>query len=254
MDMNKNEATYNYVLRLADNSMILAQRLAEWCSRGPILEEDLAMTNISLDLLGQAENFYNYAAELKGNTVTADQLAFLRSEREYLNNLLVEQPNGDFAFTMMRQLMYSCLAKHWYEGLLISKDEVLASLAAKALKEVKYHLRHSSEWIIRFGNGTEESQQRNAFALTELWRFTEDMFEMNEVDEMLLSEGIVVNLKDIYPMWKAEMTFILEEAGMQIPEVHNTIKGSLQGIHTEHLGHLLCEMQYLQRAHPGAEW
>jgi ring-1,2-phenylacetyl-CoA epoxidase subunit PaaC len=252
--MERNKELYNFVLRLADNSMVLAQRLAEWCSRGPILEEDLALTNVSLDLLGQAENFYNYAAQLGGENKSADDLAFLRSEREYFNSLLVEQPNGDFANTMMKQMLYSSFAKHLFEALLNSKDENLVGLAAKALKEVKYHFRHSSEWVIRFGNGTEESIQRLNLAINELWRFTADMFEMNKADEALIAKGISINLNDIYPLWKAEVSQILEEANLQIPETSENVKGGIKGIHTEHLGHMLCEMQYLQRAHPGANW
>lgn len=252
--MNQKEALYKYILRLADNSMIMAQRLAEWCSRGPILEEDLAITNISLDLLGQAENFYNYASQIIDNSKSADELAFLRSEREYYNNLLVEQPNGDFAFTMMKILLNSCFLKNQYIALLSSKDSTVRSLAEKALKEVKYHYRHSSEWIIRLGNGTEESAVRTNFALNELWRFTDDIFEMNAVDELLINNGIVCNLADIFPQWKAELEVVFKEASLNTPETTNVIKGGINGIHTEYLGHLLCEMQYLQRAFPGAEW
>jgi ring-1,2-phenylacetyl-CoA epoxidase subunit PaaC len=252
--MNTKEALYNFCLRLADNNIVLGQRLAEWCSRGPILEEDLAMTNISLDLFGEAESIYEYATTLINNNSTADHLAFLRSEREYFNNLLVEQPNGDFAQTMMKQVLFSAFAKHLYEALCNSNDETLKGLAAKALKETKYHLRHSSEWIIRFGNGTDESMRRTQFALNELWRYTDDMFVMNEVDEELISMGISVNLNDIQAKWKFTISEIFAEANLQMPETTNIIKGGCKGIHTEHLGHLLCEMQYLQRAHPGATW
>ena len=252
--MNTKEALYNFCLRLADNNIVLGQRLAEWCSRGPILEEDLAMTNISLDLFGEAESMYEYATTLVNNNSTADHLAFLRSEREYFNNLLVEQPNGDFAQTMMKQILFSAFAKHLYEALCNSNDETLKGLAAKALKETKYHLRHSSEWIIRFGNGTEESMRRTQFALNELWRFTDDMFVMNEVDEELISMGISFNLNDIQAKWKFTISEIFAEANLQMPEATNIIKGGSKGVHTEHLGHLLCEMQYLQRAHPGATW
>ena len=235
--MNTKEALYNFCLRLADNNIVLGQRLAEWCSRGPILEEDLAMTNISLDLFGEAESMYEYATTLVNNNSTADHLAFLRSEREYFNNLLVEQPNGDFAQTMMKQVLFSAFAKHLYEALCNSNDETLKGLAAKALKETKYHLRHSSEWIIRFGNGTEESMRRTQFALNELWRFTDDMFVMNEVDEELISMGISFNLNDIQAKWKFTISEIFAEANLQMPEATNIIKGGSKGIHTEHLGH-----------------
>ena len=252
--MNTKEALYNFCLRLADNNIVLGQRLAEWCSRGPILEEDLAMTNISLDLFGEAESMYEYATTLVNNNSTADHLAFLRSEREYFNNLLVEQPNGDFAQTMMKQLLFSAFAKHLYEALCNSNDETLKGLAAKALKETKYHLRHSSEWIIRFGNGTEESMRRTQFALNELWRFTDDMFVMNEVDEELISMGIGVDLNDVKCKWNLTINEIFAACNLQIPDYNNKIIGGCNTIHTEHLGHLLCEMQYLQRAHPGANW
>ncbi len=252
--MTTNEALFNFSLRIADDNLVLAQRLAEWCSRGPILEEDLAITNISLDLLGEAEDFYEYAASLGDEKKSADDLAFLRSEREYFNHLLVEQPNGDFACTMMKQMLYAGYAKHFYEALLNSKDETLGALANKGLKEVKYHFRHSSEWIIRFGKGTEESQLKCNKAIEELWRFTDDLFEMNATDKILMTQGISCSLMEIHPLWKAEISHVLDEAGIAIPEVNNAIKGGINGLHTEHLGQLLCEMQYLQRAHPGAKW
>ncbi len=252
--MNTKDAVFNFCLRLADNNLILGQRLAEWCSRGPILEEDLAMTNISLDLLGQAETLYDYAAQLKGNNTTADDLGFLRSERQYYNNLLTEQPNGDFAFTMMKQFLFSTFAKYLYDALTVSNDETIMGFSAKALKEVKYHYRHSSEWIIRFGNGTQESKQRIQFALNELWPFTQDMFQMNEVDEELITSGISVDLEGIRAKWKFNVEEIFQEANLNVPDSGNEIKGGIYGIHTENLGHILCEMQYLQRSHPGAKW
>lgn len=252
--MNTKDALINYCLRLADNNLILAQRLAEWCSRGPYLEEDLAMTNISLDLFGQAESLYEYAATLKGEGYSPDKFAFLRTEREYFNNLLVEQPNGDFAFTMMKLFFYATFTKYLYEALLESNDETLKGFAAKALKEVKYHFRHSSEWIIRFGRGTNESKRRAQYALTELWRYTGDMFLMNATDDELISTGIAVNLNDINGKWHFAVNEILTQAGLICEPGENTIEGGSNGIHTEHLGHLLTEMQYLQRTNPGASW
>ncbi|MBL0145003.1 MAG: phenylacetate-CoA oxygenase subunit PaaC [Chitinophagaceae bacterium] len=252
-DEHKN-ARYNFCLRLADNNLILAQRLAEWCSKGPILEEDLAITNMSLDLFGQAESFYDYAAAVIESNSSADELAFLRSEREYLNTLMVEQPNGDFAFTMMKQMLFSAYTKLLYESLSKSVDRTLAGLSAKALKEAKYHLRHSSEWVIRLGNGTNESKERVQFALNELWLFVDDMFAMDENDEALITIGVIENTKDIKPKWLMFIKQILEEANLQITSNTNSISGGIKGIHTEHLGHLLCEMQYLQRAYPGAKW
>lgn len=252
--MKTKDALITYCTRIADNSLILGQRLAEWCSRGPILEEDLAMTNISLDLFGQAESMYEYIVSLKGTNECADDIAFLRSEREYVNALIVELPNGDFAYTMVKQFLYASFAKHLFTALANSNDETLKGLSEKALKEVKYHLRHSSEWLIRFGNGTAESKSRAQVALDDIWKYTSDMFEMDEVDNELISTGIAFDLKDIYTQWNFSVSEILKEANLNIPNYEFTIKGGYKGIHTEHLGHILAEMQYLQRAHPGAKW
>ncbi|MGB5031056.1 MAG: 1,2-phenylacetyl-CoA epoxidase subunit PaaC [Saprospiraceae bacterium] len=252
--MEPNKVLYQFVLRLADHNMIMAQRMAEWWSRGPILEEDLALTNISLDLLGQAELFYDYAVELSGVNQCADDLAFLRSERAYLNCLLVEQPNGDYANTMVKLLLFSCFEKHLYTSLLNSTDQRIADLAAKGIKEVRYHYRHSSDWVVRLSLGTEESKQRIKNAMIELWRFVDDMFDMNEIDRDLISSGISVDLNTCYTAWKSDMDQIFNACKIEIPHVDNIVKGGIHGIHTEHLGHILCEMQFLQRAHPGAKW
>lgn len=252
--MNTKEALYNYCLRLGDNNLILGQRLAEWCSKGPILEEDLAMTNLSLDHFGQAEFIYEYAAELNEKNSTADEIAFQRNEREYCNALIVEQPNGDFAFTMVKQMLFSSFAKHLYESLSTSNDKKLSELTARALKEMKYHFRHSSEWIIRLGNGTEESHKRTQQALNELWMFTDDLFEMNQVDRILIEVGISVDLSVLHSKWKDVVGNVLKIANLNIPQRNNMIKGGYNGMHTEHLGHLLCEMQHLQRAYPQAKW
>lgn len=252
--MNKQVALVNYFIRLGDNNLVLGQRLAEWCSNGPILEEDLAMTNISLDHFGQAEFMYETAAELEGKSRTADDIAFRRSERHYFNNLITEIPNGDFAFTMVRQMLYSAFAKFLYESLSESKHETLASLSARALKEVKYHYRHSSEWVIRLGQGTAESKRRTQFALNEIWTFTGNLFEMNETDHVLIAEGISFDLNSIYPKWVFTVNEIIKNAGLEIPQQTYMQKGGIDGMHTEHLGHLLCELQYLQRAYPDAKW
>ncbi len=252
--MNTKQALYNYCLRLADNNLIAGQRLAEWCSNGPILEEDLAMTNFGLDYLGQAEFHYDYAAELEGKNRSGDDLAFTRSERQYYNCLLLEQPNGDFAQSMMKMFLYSAFAKLFLEALTHSQDERLAALAAKGIKEIKYHFRHSSEWIIRFGNGTEESQQRSQHALNEMWPYTADMFDMNETDQELISLGIAIDLNNLYAPWLLSVNEILNAANLVVIENQHMYKGGYKGNHTEHLGHLLCEMQYLQRAYPGATW
>lgn len=252
--MNTKEALYNFCLRLGDNNLILGQRLAEWCSNGPILEEDLAMTNLSLDHFGQAEFMYEYAAELEGKNRTADDIAYLRNERGYFNSLITEQPNGDFAFTMMKQLLYSTFAKYLYETLSASSDKRLSELSARALKEIKYHLRHSSEWIIRLGNGTEESRIRAQQALNELWWYTADMFVVNESDKELIKAQIITDLSGLYPKWKSTVEETLKLANLNTPAHGHMYKGGYDGNHTEHLGHLLCELQYLQRAYPGAKW
>ncbi len=250
--MDTKEALYNYCLRLGDNNLVLGQRLAEWCSNGPILEEDLAMTNLSLDHFGQAEFMYEYAAELEGKGRTCDDIAFKRNEREYFNALITEQPNGDFAFTMMKHLLFSAFAQHLYESLSLSNDKRLAELSVRALKEIKYHFRHSSEWIVRLGKGTQESAMRTQYALNELWMFTADLFEINKIDETLI--GIIVDSNELFPAWKKTIETVLNTANIKIPEKVHMLKGGYNGKHTEHLGHLLCEMQYLQRAYPNAKW
>jgi ring-1,2-phenylacetyl-CoA epoxidase subunit PaaC len=245
---------YNYTLRLADSNMIHAQRLSEWCSKGPFLEEDIALTNIALDLLGQAEMFYDYAASLKQHQITADELAFRRNERQYFNTLMVELPNGDFAQTMLKIFFYAAYSKVVYDFLSQSSDQTLMAIAAKAVKEVRYHLRHSSEWIIRFGKGTEESKTRLENALMELWRFTEDMFLMNDSDKNLILKNITVDSALIRTQWRTVIEEVFEQADIKIPDLENSIIGGYNGIHTEYLGHLLCEMQFLQRAYPDAQW
>jgi ring-1,2-phenylacetyl-CoA epoxidase subunit PaaC len=252
MDTKKTVA--NYCIRIADDHLIQAQRLAELCSYGPILEEDLAMTNISLDCFGQAEFFYDYAVELLADGRTADAIAFRRSERQYTNHLLVEQPNGDFAMTMMRVFLYSAFSKLWFEALVHSNDERLAALAAKALKEAKYHLRHSSEWVIRLGNGTDESLNRCQGALIALWPFTDNLFASNEVDAHLMELGIACDMAQLRGLWDLSVKEVLADANLLFPEKVHMQKGGIDGMHSEHLGHLLCEMQFLQRAYPDAKW
>ncbi len=251
--MKTKEALYNYCLRLADSNMIHGQRLAEWCSRGPFLEEDIALSNMALDMIGQAEMIYEYASS-SVDDYTADDLAFKRSEREYYNCLLVEQQNGDFAQTMMKVFLYSAFTKQLYESLLNSNDETLSGFAAKAIKEVKYHLRHSSEWLIRFGNGTDESKKRVQQAVTNLWRFTQDMFVMNDTDTALVDNGISFTTDTLLAKWQLNVNEIFVAANINTPESNNTITGGYNGIHTEHLGIMLCEMQFLQRAYPDAKW
>jgi len=252
--VNKQEALFKYTIRLADNSLILSQRLSEWTSQGPFLEEDLAMTNITLDILGQANSLLEYAAKIEGKNKTADDLAFFRSEREFYNTLLVEQANGDYAKTILRQCLIDNFDLLFYTELVKSADETLAGIAAKSIKEITYHVRHTSSWVDRFGNGTEESHTRVQKALNELWRFTDELFEMNETDAVLLKEKIAVDLNLLKPVWKKQVDTIFEKANLKIPENTFMQRGSREAKHSEHLGFILAEMQSLPRMYPTAKW
>jgi len=253
--MTQQEALFHYCLRLGDNALILGQRLSEWCGHGPYLEEDIAMSNMSLDLIGQARGFLTYAGEVEGKGRTEDQLAFLRAEREFTNFLLVEQPNGDFASTMMRSFLYGCFAYLQFRALLNSKDETVSGLSAKSLKEVTYHVRHSGEWIVRLGDGTEESNQRINDALLDLWSYTNELFENDEVNTLLTADGIGVNPLSFKEEWISMVKEIFAKATLEIPiSTVYQATGGMKGLHTEHLGHLLTEMQYLQRTYPNATW
>jgi ring-1,2-phenylacetyl-CoA epoxidase subunit PaaC len=252
--MKKHDALYNYTLRLGDNALVLGHRLSEWCSRGPILEEDLALTNMALDLIGRAQAFLRYAGEIDDNGKTADDLAYKRDERSYYNNLIMELPDTNFAFTIARQLIVSAFEYYFYSELSNCKDETIAGISAKALKEVKYHLAHSADWTCRLGGGTEVSHARIQKAVEDLWMYTGELFEMNEVDNVLIKEGIAVDLNIIKPQWYNHVKNVLVEATLDIPEDGYMQTGGRNGIHTEYLGHILSEMQYLQRAYPDAKW
>lgn len=252
--MTQQDALFLYTLRLADNSLILAQRLSEWTSQGPFLEEDLALTNIALDIIGQSRSLLEYAAKVEDKGRTEDDLAFLRNERQYYNTLLVEQPNGDYAKTIVRQVFMDAFDLFFYQELAKSKDETLAGIAAKSVKEITYHLRHTSSWLERFGDGTEESHTRAQAALDELWCYTGELFEMTEVDELLVKEGIAVDLKALQPKWEKLIDELLITSTLKKPENVFMQKGSRQGIHTEHLGYILAEMQHLPRMYPDAKW
>ena len=252
--MKAKSSLVEYCLRIGDTSLILSQRLGEWCGHGPILEEDIALTNIALDLLGQSREFLTYAGQVEGKGRSEDDLAFFRGEREFRNFLIVEQPNGDFGQTVLRQFLVGTFQFYYFEKLMKSKDNTLAALAEKSLKEVAYHVRHSSEWIKRLGDGTIESHLRMENAMDALWLYTDDMFIMNEADKELVKEGIAVNLTDVKTSWEMKVKDILEQATLSIPENCFMILGSREGKHTENLGHLLAEMQSLPRAFPGAEW
>lgn len=252
--MTQQEALYKYTLRLGDNALILSHRLSEWCSNGPFIEEDLALTNFALDMIGRAQVLLKYAGEIEGKGNDEDKLAYRRSERQYYNNLLVEQPNGDFGYTMARQLFVSAFELYFFTELQQSKDETLAAIATKTLKEVKYHLAHASDWVIRLGDGTEESHKIMQEAIDKLWMYTGELFEMDETDNMLLAEGISVNMDGIKPMWTDHIRGVLNEATLKMPEDDYMQTGSRKGVHSEHLGHILSEMQYLQNAYPDAQW
>ncbi len=245
---------FEYVLRLGDDSLILGHRLSEWCGHGPILEEDIAMTNISLDLVGQATSLLGYAGELEGKGRDADALAFLRFDRDYKNVLLVEQPNGDFGMTMLRQFFFDAYRKPLFEKLQHSTDKHLAAIAEKSLKETKYHLKHSSEWVIRLGDGTEESNARIQDSLNTLWRYTNELFFTDEVDAELVEKGIVPSLQEIQNEWNATVTTVLTEATLTIPTNNWKQEGGRKGLHSEHLGYILAELQYMQRAYPNMQW
>lgn len=252
--MTTKEALFNYLLRLADQHLILGHRLSELSSKGPTLEEDIACSNIALDLIGNANHLLQYAAEVENKNRTADDLAFLRPEREFYNTLLVEQPARDFAFVMVRQFFSDAFDLVYYTELQKSSDETLASIASKALKEIQYHYRHSSKWIIRLGDGTEESHSRLNTAVQELSRFTSELFEMNEVDTILINEKIACDLSKLKVTWTNKVNEVFQEANISMPTDVFMQNGSRKGIHTEHLGFLLAEMQHLHRAHPGAQW
>jgi len=245
---------YKYVLSLGDDALILGQRLSQWAYKGPFLEEDIALSNISLDMFGRANLLLEYAATLKGNGTTSDELAFKRNEREFSNHIICEQPNGNFSDTMGRQFFLDAFYKLFLQKLTKSKDEQLSAIAQKSIKETTYHLRHSSKWIIRLGDGTVESHAKVQSAIDNLWMFTNELFEMNEIDNEMLEQKIGVDCSKLKIEWDKIINEILSEATLNRPEDANMPTGGRQGIHTEHLGHMLSNMQYLQRAYPNAKW
>lgn len=248
------KALIDYTLHLADNSLILGQRNSEWCGHGPVLEQDIAITNISLDLIGQARNFYQYAASLIGNDTTEDTLAYLRKEREFKNCLLVEQPKGDWAQTILRQFFFSQYQYLLFQQLQKSSDEQLTAIANKALKEVTYHLRWSSEWVIRLGDGTEESHKRMLNAIDELWRYTGEMFEVASYELEVAVKGFGIDVSILKESWMSKVSEVFNEATLVVPEKVFMQPGGKEGRHTEHLGYILTELQYMQQAYPGCKW
>jgi ring-1,2-phenylacetyl-CoA epoxidase subunit PaaC len=243
-----------YALRLGDLSLILGQRLGEWVGHAPVLEEDLGLANIALDLIGQARLLLTYASELEGRGRTEDDLAFLRTQSEYFNPALVEQPNGDFGETIVRQVLIDAFQLALYERLASSSDERLAAVAAKAVKETRYHLRYSSSWLVRLGDGTAESHARVQGSLDRLWRYTAELFEEDDLDRDMAARGIAPRLGEIRAAWSACIDPILAEATLDRPRDVPYSWFGKRGEHSEHLGYILADMQYLQRAYPGARW
>jgi ring-1,2-phenylacetyl-CoA epoxidase subunit PaaC len=246
---------FEYLLRLGDDRLILGHRLSEWCGHAPILEEDIALANIALDCIGQANAFLSIAAEVENKNRTEDDLAYFRDEIDFRNLQLVEQPNIDFAYTIVRQFFVDAFAVYYYEELSKSMHEELAGIAAKSLKEAKYHLRHSRQWVLRLGDGTDESHVKIQNAVDNLWIFTGEMFFENEVDKRLIEEKLVPSVKQLEPKWVEVIESTFKEATLKIPEEPNTnLRSGREGVHTEYLGHILAEMQIVARSHPGAKW
>ncbi|PHI21294.1 phenylacetate-CoA oxygenase subunit PaaI [Lewinellaceae bacterium SD302] len=245
---------YQYILGIADNSLILGQRLGQLCGHGPSLEVDIACTNISLDLFGQVRSYYQYAAKLAGGDASEDSIAFLRKEREYRNVLLVEQPNTDFAYIITRGFLFDVYHELFLERLMHSKDETLAAIAAKSIKEVRYHRSFSSEWMKRMGAGTEESHRRVQDAVDSLWRYTKEFFQPTEAEKAMAEAGIGVDTSSFKATYDQHIAEVLQEATIVVPTSPYFQRGGKEGVHTEHLGYLLSDMQYMQRTYPNMNW
>jgi len=250
--MNNN--LYKYILGIADNSLILGQRMGSLTGHGPSLETDIACTNISLDLFGQVRSYYQYAAKIAGDSRTEDDIAMLRKEREYLNVLLVEQPNTNFAYTLARQFLFDVYHLLFLQELQKSHDVTLSAIAKKSIKEVSYHQRFSSDWIKRLGDGTETSHNKIQEAIDSLWTYTDELFHQTEADKIAVKEHIGVDVTKLKDEYYNKVNTILEEATLKVPESKWFQKGGKEGVHTEHLGYLLSDLQYMQRAYPNMEW
>jgi ring-1,2-phenylacetyl-CoA epoxidase subunit PaaC len=245
---------FEYLLRLGDDRLVLGHRMSEWCGHGPILEEDIAMANIALDLVGQGSALLKLAGETEGAGRDEDVLAYFRSEPEFRNAQMLELPKGDFAFTMVRQFLFDAYSVLQWDALATCTFAPLAGIAAKALKEDRYHLRHSSDWMLRMGDGTEESHARSQAALNHLWRFTGELFETDAVDAAVHAQGIVVDIAAIQSRWQQMVGDIVGRATLAMPPAGANATGGRRGRHTESLGHMLAEMQIVARSHPGAKW
>ncbi len=243
-----------YLLGVADNSLILGQRLGELCGHGPSIETDIALTNISLDLLGQVRSYYQYIAQLQEGDATEDTVAFLRLERDYKNVLLVEQPNTDFGYSIARQFLFDVFHLALLKELQNSKDENIAAIAQKSIKEVLYHTRFSSDWIRRLGDGTEDSHNRIQTAINDLWIYTDELFHQTEADKAMIAEGIGVDVTLLKAAYYQKVSEVLEESTLQTPQIEYFQKGGKLGIHSEHMGYILTELQYMQRTYPNMNW
>jgi ring-1,2-phenylacetyl-CoA epoxidase subunit PaaC len=250
----KNENLYNYILGIADNSLILGQRLGELCGHGPSLETDIACTNISLDLFGQVRSYFQYAAKIAGDDRTEDDIAMLRKGRQYKNVLLVEQPNTNFAYTLGRQFLFDVYHLAFLAELQKSTDLTLSAIANKCIKEVSYHERFSSDWVRRLGDGTPESKAKMQEAINDLWTYTDELFHQTDADKAMVAEGFGVDVTKLKENYYKQVNELLEECMLDIPESKYFQKGGKEGIHTEHFGYLLSELQYMQRTYPNMEW
>ncbi|RNC87661.1 MAG: phenylacetate-CoA oxygenase subunit PaaI [Winogradskyella sp.] len=250
----KNENLYNYILGIADNSLILGQRMGELCGHGPTLETDIACTNISLDLFGQVRSYFQYAAKIAGDGRTEDDIAMLRKEREYKNVLLAEQPNTNFAYTIARHFLFDVYHFSFLNELQKSSDLTLSAIANKCIKEVSYHERFSSDWVKRLGDGTEESNQKMQEAINDLWTYTDELFHQTEADKVMVEDGVGVDVTKLKDNYYKSVGELLNKARLNTPESKWFQKGGKIGIHTEHLGYLLADLQYMQRTYPNMEW
>lgn len=248
------EPAVQYLLRIGDSALILGQRIAEWCGHAPALEEDIALANMGLDLIGQARAVLTRAGELEGAGHDEDQLAFLREERDFRNVTLVELPRGDFAVTVLRNTLMATFFKLLWEKLATSTDAELAAIAGKAVKEARYHQQHAADWVVRLAGGTEESRRRLERAITQLWPYTSELFASDAVDAHAASTGLGPRWGDLKDAWQAEMVQVFEEAGLPLPAATPFLSTGKNGVHSEHMGFILSEMQYLQRAYPGGVW
>jgi ring-1,2-phenylacetyl-CoA epoxidase subunit PaaC len=256
------DPSVRYLLRVGDTCLILAQRLSEWCGHAPVLEEDIAMANIALDLIGQSRAVLSRAGEIEGRGHDEDQLAFLRDERDYRNPTIVELPNADaasgvrrdFAFTVLRGFVVSTFLKHLWTKLELSADEPLAAIAGKALKEARYHQQHTGDWVVRLGDGTDESARRMAKAMLRLWRFVPELFESDDVEEHAARAALGPRWCDLRAPWQADVKLVFQEARV-VPPAESAFRSTgKRGVHTESMGYLLAEMQFLQRTYPGGAW